>query len=112
MFPQVSIVFNNWTSTIQMKLVKTSAVDFEAQTDVLNVLTFDAVIQPMPPREIERKPEGERAWKWWKVWTTTNLQIDSVIQDPDGVQFRIQSTQDWSQGGFYTSDVVQQPAGL
>ena len=112
MFPNVSAVFNNWTSAIQMKIVKTTAVDFEAQTDVLDVPVFEAVIQPMPPREVQRKPEGERQWRWLTVWSTTPLQIDSVIQDPDGIQYRIQNTQNWSQGGFYTSDVVQQPDGL
>lgn len=95
-----------------MKVIKTIAVDFEAQEDVQGIVTFPAVIEAMSPRDIDRKPEGERTWLWWKMWSTTKLRKDTVIQDPNGVEFRVANTQDWGQGGFYTSDIVEQPRGL
>lgn len=112
MFPNVSSVFNNWTSSIQMQIISKVPVDFESDEVIKGIVSFEAVIQAMSPREVQRKPEGERAWKWWKMWATTHIQSDTVIQDPNGVQFRVTNTQDWSQGGFFTSDIVEQPVGL
>lgn len=95
-----------------MKLIRTTAVNFEAQENVEGILTFPAVIQALSPKVVERKPENERAWKWWEMWSTTHIEKDTVVQDPNGVEFRVNSTQDWSQGGFYHSEMVQQPTGL
>lgn len=112
MFPQVSSVFFNWTSTVQMQIIKKVATDFELQEDIQGIVTFDAVIQAMKAREVMRKPENERIWKWWTMWSQRRIEIDTVIQDPNGVQFRVQSIEDWSQGGFYKSELTEQPKGL
>lgn len=112
MFPNVSSVFFNWTSTVQMKVINKEAVDFELVEDTLGIDTFEAVIQALSPKEVQRKPENERIWKWWEMWSTTHIEKDTVIQDPNGVEFRVQSTQDWSQGGFYHSELTEQPRGL
>ena len=112
MFPQVSSVFMNWTSQVQMRVVRKVAVDFEMVPDTLGVDTFEAVIQAMKPRDVERKPEGLRQWKWWDLWTTTNVPADTVLQDPDGVEFRVQSVTDWSQGGFFHIEMTEQPRNL
>lgn len=111
MWPQVQSVFLNWMDTVQMKVIKQAVVDFEPQDDVLAVLTFDAVIQAISPKVVSRKPENERAWKWWEMWTTVKIESDTVIQDPNGAVFRVASTQDWSQGGFFHSEMTEQPRG-
>lgn len=112
MFPQVQNVFLNWLSAVQMKVIKTTAVDFEAQENVLAIPTIQMVIQAMDPKRVDRKPEGERIWKWWDGWTTSPIAADTVIQDPDGIEFRVTAVNDWSQGGFYKVDLVEQPRGL
>lgn len=111
MIPKVQSAFLNWTSAVQLRVVKPTAVDFEAFEDPLEIITFQAVIQPMPPQKVDRKPEGLREWKWLEMWTTMQLELDTVAQDPDGVQYRIQSRQDWSQGGFFHYDMTEQPRG-
>lgn len=112
MFPQVSSVFLNWLETVQMKVISKQPVDFELQEDVLAVPTLDMVLQAMSPKEVQRKPENERIWKWWDGWTTTLVEADAVLQDPDGVEFRVTAVNDWSQGGFYKVDMVEQPKNL
>lgn len=111
MMPQVSSVFFNWMSTVQMKVINTAPIDFESVDNVLDVITFEAVVTPMKPKEINRKPENERAWKWWDMWSTTEFPDNTVVQDPDGLQFRIRSTDDWSQAGFFHADMTEQPNG-
>lgn len=112
MFPQVQSVFLNWTSTVQMQIVEKEAVDFEMQPDILNIKTFEAVIQAQKPQVVQRKPENLRIWKWWDMWTTEFIPSDTVIQDPDGIRYRVQSTNDWSQGGFYHAELTEQPNDL
>ena len=110
--PQMQSVFLNWGETVQMKVIKKVAVDFEETEDVLAVVSFDAVLLALSPREVQRKPEGERSWKFWSMWTETRVERDTVVQDPDGKQYRVHSTQDWGQAGFFKSELVQQPYGL
>lgn len=112
MIPQVSSVFLNWTEQVQMKVIQKEAVDLELSEKTLAVVTYEAVMQPMPPQKVERKPEGLRTWKWWESWSTTELEVDTVVQDPAGVQYRVQSKQDWSQGGFFHYEMTEEPRGL
>lgn len=112
MFPQVSSVFFNWTNAVQMRVVRKVAVDFEMEPDTLGVDTFEAVVQAMKSRDVDRKPEGLREWKWWTMWSVVRLPADTVVQDMNGVEFRVQSVEDWSQGGFYKTDMTEQPRGL
>lgn len=109
MIPNVMSALNNWTTPVQMRLVSRVAVDFEAVENVLAINGFEAVMEPMPSQKVDRKPEGERSWKWWEVWSTTKLVTDDVVQDQDGLQFRVQSVTDWSQAGYYEYSMVQKP---
>lgn len=109
MIPNVSAAMNNWTVPVQLRLVSRVAVDFEAAENVLDVVVFEAVMQPMPPQRVNRKPEGERAWKWWEAWSTKSLNADDVVQDENGLQFRVGSVQDWSQAGFFKYDMTEKP---
>lgn len=110
MFPNVSSAFFNWTESVQMKIIRSGVSDFEPDDTVVAVVEFEAVIQPLHAKIIQRKPEDQRAWKWWEMWSTTHIQTNTTIQDPDGVVYRVQSTQDWSQGGFYHSELTEIPS--
>lgn len=95
-----------------MKVINTTAVDFEAQENVLGVPTLEMVIQHMSPQKVDRKPEDQRRWRWLDAWCKEKILIDTQLQDPDGVEYRVQSVTDWSQGGFWKAELVQTPAGL
>lgn len=112
MFPQLMSTLLNWTEQVQMKVILKKAVDFELQEDVLSVPTLEMMLQVMAAREVDRKPEGERAWKWFDGWSDVKVQKDTVMQDPEGLEYRVDSVTDWSQAGFYKYDLVQQPYGL
>jgi len=112
MIPQVASSFLGWGFTVDMKVVRTTPVDFEPSVEVLNVVSVQGSLQPMKPRDVQRKPEGERTWRWFTFWSTSKPEIDTVLQSPDGVTYRVQSVEDWSQAGFWKSELTQQPAGL
>lgn len=112
MFPQVQNVFLNWLSTTQLKVIQKLPVDFELQEDTLAVITVDMVLQAMSPEKIQRKPEDQRTWKFWDGWSTERVQLDATLQDPDGRQFKVESMNDWSQGGFFHYELLEQPFNL
>lgn len=95
-----------------MKVINTTAVDFEAQENTLAVPVLEMVIQFQSPQAVQRKPEGERQWRWLDAWCKQEILIDTELQDPDGVQYRVQSVNNWSQGGFWHAQLVQSPVDL
>ena len=109
MFPQLQSVLLGWTTPVQLRIVNKTPADFEVFENPIDVVVFDAMMVPMPDQKVNRKPEGLRIWKWWEVWTTTKIELDSVVQDEEGLQFRVQSRSDWGAAGFYHYDFTEQP---
>ena len=112
MFPQMLSALLNWGSPVTFEVMRKDAVDFETVETALDTKTVEMVLTTMDPRKVERKPEGERKWKWWAGVSTESLQEDTVLLAPDGIQYRVDSKTDWSQAGFYLYDLVEQPRGL
>lgn len=108
-FPDVSDAFWDWTTPVQFILINTVIADFEVAEAEQNAQTFNAVLEPLNPRKLMVKPENQRRWKWWTVWSTFKLQGGQVIQDPEGLQYRIMSVTDWRNGGHLEYEAVQAP---
>ncbi len=112
MLPQMASTFLNWEESVQMEVITKKPVAFESVENVDAILTLEMVLRAMSPQKVNRKPEGERIWKWWDGLSDTCVEKDTVVQDPDGRQFRVDSVYDWAQAGFYAFELVQQPYGL
>src|ERR1017187_8759187 len=63
--------------------------------------TFQGVIQPFTERQLQLKPEGQRAWTW--LWLFADpvliLEVDDVVLY-NGVQTRVMSQKDFSLYGY------------
>lgn len=68
---------------------------------------FDGILQPVPSQKIQVKPEGQRTWKWWSLWTVLALNLDDIIACSDGRKFRVMSVSDWQAGGYYAYELVE-----
>ena len=110
MFPQMASALRGWTKPSQMRVVKQTPADFEVFEDVIAVEWFDVFLTPMSAQKVDRKPEDLRIWKWWEGYTTTDIAPDTVVQDFNGTQFRVQAKYDWSQAGFFRYELTEQPA--
>ncbi len=99
----------DWTTPVQFKLLTTTIADFEVTEVPLNDVTFDGVLEPLSPRKLLVKPENQRQWKWWTIWTTFQMKPGQVIADPEGIQYRIMSVSDWRNGGHLEYEAVQAP---
>lgn len=109
MMPNVSDAFWDWTTPVILRLVTTEVVDFQAVETSDGVQTFDAVMEPIPPQKLLVKPEGQRTWKWWYLWTTYPLELDQIVADQENKQYRVMTVSDWRNGGHVQYEVVQNP---
>lgn len=107
-FPAVGGVLAGWKNTMTFRKITDTVVDG------INVKTpadypFEGVFQPMPPREIYFKSEGQRSWKWWQLWTTTDydINIGDDIEDFNGVIYRVVKSSGWGQAGYNQFDLVE-----
>jgi hypothetical protein len=106
--PNVSEAFWDLEDDVLFHVVKKSVDDFEAVDTGMAIVSFPAVVQPLNPRKLLIKPEGERKWNWLTLFTTMNLDLDSIIEDAAGRQYRVMSQNDW--GGHKEYDITEQPA--
>ncbi len=79
--PQISAAFAGWETSITLvKITQTIVEGFvqDAETEV----TFKGVIQPLMPKAIALKPEGQRDWGWLMIHCFTgalNLSTNDKI---------------------------------
>ncbi len=96
--------------TEQYAIVGKTADDFEVVEQKGKVAYFDAVKQPLPARELRIKPEGQREWRWWALWSTQPLKLDDMVADEDGNQYRVMKQSDWDKiGGYFEYHITEGP---
>ena len=100
MFPNMSDVLNGMGKRVQFAVVSKTAVDFEAVETLADAVWFTASLQPIKAWELQFKPEGQRQWKWFTMFTTKDIALDYIIQDRDCKQFRVVEKKDWNGAGF------------
>jgi hypothetical protein len=111
MFPTMRDVLAGFGRRNQFARVSKTAVDYEVSETKASVQWFVGVFQPIPTRKLIVKPEGQRTWKWWTLWTNQSLNLDDIVQDQCNKQFRVMSVEDWGEAGYYTYELAEQPRG-
>lgn len=110
MFPTVDEAFADMTETVQFAVVGKTNADFETVETINVVIKFQGHLQPADPsRVLQIKQEGQRRWKHWEMWSKTTLQLDWVVQDNEGRQFRVLESEDWHRGGYRQYLLVENP---
>ncbi len=100
--PQIRAALGGWTR--RMTLVKICQdVENGLVIDVEKPFTFRGTIQPLSPREINLKPEGQRSWEWLQIHCLTN--DASVLKPNDRVYinkqlYKIMGQNDYSLNGY------------
>lgn len=100
--PNVSAALNGWMKAITIQK-RTQSVDTYGDVTYTNVdFTFMGTVQPLSPKQIELKPEGQRAWTWLQIHMQTgnfglNVNDQIVI---NGVIFKVMALKDYSQSGY------------
>lgn len=107
--PNMDDAFFGWDAPAQFAVIKKSAKDFQASESKSDVAWLHGVFLPIPPRKLIMKPEGERKWKWWTLYSVQKLGVDWVVKDLDNKEYRVMSDSDWGGSGFFEYELVEQP---
>jgi hypothetical protein len=111
MMPNLVQTIQGFERSLQFKLVtKTvNGMDVIETSTVKPPLFFNGTLEPLHSRELLIKPEGERKFKWWELWTELDLHVDDQIQDEFGTLYRVMSSQDWRQAGYRHYELIEGP---
>jgi hypothetical protein len=111
MMPDLSLAVSHFEETMQFQIVSKTVNDGDiAETSKVKPdLWFEGTLEPMPERALLVKPEGQRNFKWWMLWTDLKLQNDTVIKDENSIIYRVMKTSDWNQAGYYSYQLIEGP---
>lgn len=97
--------------TEQLRVITKTFVDFEVveSNDDGPAIWIDGILQPMNSQDLVIKPEGQRTWQWWTLYTESMLDLDWVVVNPDGARLRVMGSKDWQGGGYRVYELAQGP---
>lgn len=109
--PSMRSTITGWFQTLILSRVRKKIVDRESVEAVWKQQCF-GVLQPFSPRQLSIKPEGERAWIWVMLHTTSDvdLQPDEEFFIKD-VRYRVMSTNNYNDYGYVQYELVQDYQG-
>lgn len=109
--PDVSGAMLDWFQPMIFSLVSKSVTNFQ-NVETTTEVSFLGVIQPLGPRQLMIKPEGQRAWKWFQVHAEPALILstDQIIEY-EGVQYRVMAETDYRDYGYVEYHLVQDYTG-
>lgn len=107
MLPIMSDAFSGLTDQIQFAIINSNKDDFDIVETIKAVNYFQGNLQPMHPRRLAIKPEGERRWKWWQLWTRQDIPVGNYVRDVQGRTFKVMASSDWSEADYREYELIQ-----
>lgn len=96
--PQMGRAFAGWTKSILLTR-RVMSVDGDGLVTWIDTqFTFNGVIQPLNAKEVQLKPEGQRAFQWLQIHSFSgafNLDDNDQIVYNGGI-YKIMATRDYS----------------
>lgn len=109
--PDVSGALQDYYQPMTFEPLVKTVTGFQAveQGEPIN---FRGMIQPFTDRQLYLKPEGQRAWTWFLLYTdpVLTLQVDDVVLYK-GIQTRVMSRKDFALYGYVEYHLVQDWTG-
>ena len=106
--PNLSGAIRGWTKKTVCLLVTKTIINAKI-VQTATEITLDMNLQPLQPEKVNRKPEDQRAWKWFQIITTKasqTLKIDDLVIIK-GRRFRLESAQNWEDDGYRRYECVE-----
>ena len=111
--PQVGDALNGWESPITLVRVREQVVDGKV-TRTENTISFYGTVQPLSPREIELKPEGQRSFTWLQIHCKANATtlIPGQFIIYAGKRYKITGDNAYDLNGYREYHAVQDFEGI
>lgn len=108
--PQMGDALQGWLTTIQLVNITQSIVNDGEVSEKASQISFEAVVQPLSPRTIALKPEGQRDWKWLQLHLPVNAPFK--LKENDRIMYncciyKIMADRDYSAEGYIEYHAVQ-----
>lgn len=106
--PQMGAAFSGWQSSVTLQRKKQVISDFDTK-DILENFTFRGVVQPLSPKSLSLKPEGERSFTWLQIHSfsgSLNLDTNDIIIH-QGKQYKIMALLDYSLNNYIEYHAIE-----
>lgn len=105
--PNMNDTLRNWYQPITFVHLQKRTVNFQLE-EFSCAIHFRGVIQPLKPRELMQKPEGQRAWSWFQLHADPILilQVDDIVLY-NGIKTRIMARTNYKLYGYVYYELVQ-----
>lgn len=105
--PSMRETLTGWFRPLLLVRVTKNIRDFEV-SETRKEICCMGVVQPFGPRELKIKPEGERAWNWQMLHTTSDVALkDDEEFTIRGTRYRVMSQKNWAEYGYISYELVQ-----
>lgn len=109
--PDVSGAMQDYYQALTFEAVTKATVGFEVQETTVPI-NFRGVIFPFTARQLFLKPEGERAWTWFSLFSdpVLTLNVDDVVIW-QSKQTRVMARKDYGLYGYVEYELIQDWVG-
>ena len=107
MLPNMSAAVMAWMQPMTGTVITSTVEDYVVQ-ETETEASFLGVRVPFKAQQLDKKPEGQRAWRWDVLYTTVEflLSPNDVIVFR-GNRYRVDAKLDYSEYGYYEYHIVQ-----
>lgn len=104
--PDISGALRDYFQPMTFTLVTKTVSGFQVVEDAYPIELW-GVIQPLNPRQLILKPEGQRAWSWYQLHAQTGvaLKVDDCIEY-QGRQYRVMAKTNYVLYGYDLYELV------
>lgn len=114
--PQISGVLDGWKKPITLMKIMQNVVN-GIPVDVPQAINFEGTIQPLSPKLLSLKPEGQRGFAWLQIHAVSgslNLNDNDRIQIPvyDNKIYKVMGVLDYSLNGYIEYHAIEDYQGI
>lgn len=109
--PNMSGTLDGWLQKMIFEVV-TKVTSAYQVVETGEEFEFMGVWQPFSKRQLQMKPEGQQAWKWFTVHAQTGIPLSpDMVIIYRGTQYRVMADLNYNEYGYYEYELIQDYTG-
>lgn len=108
--PQITAAPNGWQSKLILVDIQQQVVNDGFVQESAQQVEFSGVVQPLSPKQIMLKPEGQRAWTWLQIHVMNNSPVKLNVNDRimyNCRKYKIMARNDYTANGYMEFHAVE-----
>lgn len=109
--PIMGAAMAGWQNALRFIKITQTIIDGIVK-DSRSTVNFQGVVQPLEPRKLYLKPEGQRSWTWLQVHAAVGPGLKIELSPNDRVDwsgdvFKVMNEYNYSQNGYIEYHLVK-----